>query len=115
MKVGSRPTLRACILVLACSLLGAARVPVYANPHAPTDPAGASYSVYVMSRLMAACAYDREVRMARGPVSDAQALVIDDQETVMYNPAFLDALDSRTGNPWWTSRVSTTCSLSRAG
>jgi hypothetical protein len=40
------------------------------------------------------------VRLARGPVSDAEAMVIDDQETVMYNPSFLEKLDDETGNPW---------------
>jgi hypothetical protein len=53
-----------------------------------------------MSRLMTACAYERDVRMCRGPVSDAQAIVIDEQEAVMYNPSFLDGLDDETGNPW---------------
>jgi hypothetical protein len=40
------------------------------------------------------------VRLTRGPVPYAQALVIDDHSLIVYNARSLDELETETGTPW---------------
>jgi hypothetical protein len=62
--------------------------------------ADGSYGIYVLGRLAQACGFGADVRLFRGPVAYAQAVVIDDREAIFYNPRSLDALESESGTPW---------------
>jgi hypothetical protein len=51
-------------------------------------------------RLAEACGYDSQIRLGRGPVAYAQAMMIDDKATILYNPRSLGDLERATGTPW---------------
>jgi hypothetical protein len=59
----------------------------------------------VFEMLVATCGYGTEVRLRRGPVYGAQAVLIDDQQIILYNPRVLDKLDSEAGTSWAAASV----------
>jgi hypothetical protein len=59
-----------------------------------------AYGAYVLGRLAEASGFGGDVRLCRGPVAYAQAVVIDDRELIFYNGGSLDALERGTGTPW---------------
>lgn len=90
-------TLRTTVLLLLVAATAAA-------PSASARPrfgvADGTYGNYVLARLAEGSGYGADVRMSRGPVAFAQAVVIDDRALIFYNPRSLDALEAETGTPW---------------
>jgi hypothetical protein len=86
-------------LALMCALaaLAAPGQSIASSQTRRPDPA---YGTYVLGRLAEACGFEEHVRLGRGPVAYAQAMVIDDKATILYNPRSLDSLERETGTPW---------------
>lgn len=83
-----------CAAVLCLSPVAKAAATV----HSPD--ASVSYRLHVLERLTRACGSDANIRLATGPVVLAQAMVIDDQAVILYNPRSFDILEQRTGTAW---------------
>ncbi len=64
------------------------------------EPANVPYGAYVLGRLAEGCGFGEDVRLFRGPVTYAQAAVIDDREVILYNSRSLDDLERGSGTPW---------------
>jgi hypothetical protein len=90
--VPSLACLCAVVLALSCVAETAART---------SPPEGnVSYRLYVLERLARASGSDADIRLASGPVKLAVAMIIDDQEVILYNPRSFDHLEQRTGTAW---------------
>lgn len=85
-------------LLCAASLCLATAHPALARR--TPEPASVSYGAYVLGRLAEGCEFGEEVRLFRGPVTYAQAAVIDDREVILYNSRSLDDLERESGTPW---------------